>query len=161
MPIFRPGKRSNNTALLLHRREVVIALTIGAIALAPGCSHLRQQSALDASLDDLRRVLADAGDDELAQLCDQIGETARDMLNIHEQFLHRFNHRAADLRVDDPALEDLVTNYHSSITSRRNSLLALQDSLYRKIPAGQWPAVREQLLDTGRLFIEDAAMRQG
>ena len=130
----------------LKRREFVCALTVSVAAVSTGCGHLQQQSALDASLEDLQRVIADAAGAEGLQLCEQIGQTARGMLDTQSLFLRRFNQWSADASVEEQALVALATEHQSGIAAQRNHLLHLQDLLYQQIPAEKWPEVRDQLL---------------
>lgn len=141
----------------LSRRDILCALALSTAALAAGCAYLRPRSPLDESLDELRRLLAESGSDEASALCEQIGETARAMLDTHNRFLVDFNHEAAAAETGEAALVALVTEYQSGIAAQRNHLLSLQDALYAQIPAEQWPAIREQLLDTGRQFLDEKA----
>lgn len=139
----------------LSRRDIICALAASTAALATGCAYLRPRSPLDESLGELRRLLTDAGGDEVMRLCEQIGETARAMLDTHNQFLLQFNDSAADADIGEQQLLSLATAYQSGIAAQRDHMLGLQDALHAQIPAEQWPAVREQLLHTGREFIEE------
>ncbi len=151
-----PRSKQSLTHPLL-RRDVLRAMGVVTAALVTGCAHLRQEPALDAALAALREELADSDRDDVAMLCDQIGSTARAMLDTHDRFLRRFNAQASDASTDASTLLRLTGNYQTGITAQRNQLLSLQDKLHDAIPAEQWPAVRKHLLATGQQFMDDTA----
>ena len=48
----------------------------------------------------------------------------------------------------------MVDRNLTEIRKRRGTLLRLQDELYDRIPAEQWPEIRDLLIATGQILLE-------
>ena len=125
-----------------------------ALALAGGCNTLFPESPEDASLADLQRLLEEAGEGELQDLCQAIADGTRDMLAAQTTFLRRFNRSASDTTVDSETLTGMVDRNLTEIRKHRGTLLRLQDELCDRIPAEQWPEIRDLLIATGQVLLE-------
>ena len=129
-------------------------MVASALALAGGCNILLDESPEDASLAELQRLLEEAGEGGLQDLCQAIADGTRDMLAAQTAFLRRFNRSASDASVDSETLTGMVDRNLAEIRERRGTLLRLQDELYDQIPAAQWPEVRDLLIATGQVLLE-------
>ena len=121
----------------MFRRDFLFGLAALSLIPASGCALLQRESELDAQfneLDSLFNEIPNPQRSTVQAIAADLRTKSSQLMNVHREFLVKFNTQSVDRRVKPDALRKTTVLYNEQRIAVRNQLLYLQDDLYRALP---------------------------
>jgi hypothetical protein len=136
----------------LDRRRF-IKLAAASILVVAGCTNVRQESDLEATMTELNRVLDDMDDkqqERVASIAQRIQVRASELAGEHRTFTDSLDRLLTAYDTTDSQLQQLIDTYNRRRMQMRNELLHLQDELHVAMTPDDWSEVVHVLNRAGK-----------